>query len=317
MNRATLALLVAVLALGVTLLPLALGGGELGVTNFDDLTLSGDLVVGDDVTVTGDTTFAGTVTGAISNDLNAALMIIDADADTTLRAAVDDIVALTSGAATGYWNVLVGNLKIGNGTPGVSLNGEDAYIEGTLEVDGASQFDGAVVNASTTQLVGAVNLDGAVDLDGVITNAEDLEHIGVMTHLTTAFTYTAAAGGTVTLATIGAGEEWLVHNVYLEVTTNFDCTGDDCVAVLGDGNDTDGFCVLADAELQAADTEGTGWSAGWQCQVAATRGVYQDGTGGFMYDEAGPETIDVVLSAAGNDFSAGAATAHIFYTRLP
>lgn len=167
-------------------------------------------------------------------------------------------------------------------------------------------------------MTGALNIDGAVDLDGVITNAEDLEHIGVMTHVTTAFTYTAAAGGTVTLATIGAGEEWLVHNVYIEVTSNFNCTGDDCTLVIGDGNDADGFCVLADAELQAADTEGTGWSAGWQCQVAATRGVYQDGTGGFMYDEASTETIDAVISeASGTTLSGGAATAHIFYTRLP
>lgn len=185
------------------------------------------------------------------------------------------------------------DLKIGNGTPDTTLNGEDLYVEGTTE------------------------LDGDINIDGVITNAEDLEHIGVVTHLTTAFTYTAAAGGTVTLATIGAGEEWLVHNVYLEVTSNFNCTGDDCVMTIGDGNDADGFCVFADAELQAADTEGTGWSAGWQCQVAATRGVYQDGTGGFIYDEASTETIDAFMTAAGNDFSGGAATAHIFYTRLP
>lgn len=192
------------------------------------------------------------------------------------------------------------DLKIGNGTPGVTLNGEDAYIEGTLEVDGATQFDGGFT------------------LAGAITNAEDLEHIGVVTHVTTAFTYTAAAGGTVTLATIGAGEEWLVHNIYIEVTSNFNCTGDDCTMVIGDGNDPDGFCVLADAELQAADTEGTGWSAGWQCQVAATRGVYQDGTGGFMYDEASTETIDAVISeTSGTTLAAGAATAHIFYTRLP
>lgn len=198
------------------------------------------------------------------------------------------------------------DLKVGDGTPGVTLNGEDVYIEGTLEVDGASNLAGAITFGS-----------GGLTLGGVVTNAEDLEHIGLMTHLTTAFTYTASAGGTVTLATIGAGEEWLVHEVLLEVTTNFDATGDDAVLTIGDGNDPDGFCVLADAELQAADTEGTGWSAGWQCQVAATRGVYQDGTGGFMYDEGSTETIDAVISASGNDLSAGAATAHIWYTRLP
>lgn len=166
-------------------------------------------------------------------------------------------------------------------------------------------------------VTGALNIDGAIDLDGVITNAEDLEHIGVETHATTAFTYPAAAGGTVPLFTIGAGEEWLVRQVLIEVTTNFDATGDDAVMLIGDGNDNDGFCVLADAELQAAATEGTGWSAGWQCQAAATQGVYIDGRGAFMYDEASTETIDAFISASGNDLSAGAATAHIWYTRLP
>ncbi len=39
MNRATLAIIIAIAALGAALLPLALGGGELGVTNFDSLTL--------------------------------------------------------------------------------------------------------------------------------------------------------------------------------------------------------------------------------------------------------------------------------------
>lgn len=197
------------------------------------------------------------------------------------------------------------DLKVGNGTPSVTLNGEDAYVEGTFEVDGATRFDGAM------------DLNGAVDLDGVITNAEDLEHIGLPTWLTTAFTYTAAAGGTVTLATIGAGEAWIVHDVRVEVTSNFNATGDDATLVIGDGNDADGFCVLADAELQAADTEGTGWSAGWQCQVAATRGVFIDGTGGFVYDEASTETIDAVIDeTSGETLAGGAATVHILYTRI-
>ena len=38
-----------------------------------------------------------------------------------------------------------GDLTVGNGTPGVTQDGEDAYIEGTLEVDGAVQFDGNLV----------------------------------------------------------------------------------------------------------------------------------------------------------------------------
>lgn len=190
-----------------------------------------------------------------------------------------------------------------------------------IEISGADDFRFTantltVLSGSTLAVPSgaAADIDGTVDLDGVVTNADGLEHMMFPTYATASFTYTAAAGGTVQLFTIGASEEWIVHGLWLEVTTNFDAVGDDAVVHLGDSNDTDGFCVLSDTELQTADTEGTGWKAGWQCQVAATRGVYQDGTGGFIYD--GTETIDAVISAAGNDLSAGAATAHILYTRI-
>ncbi len=120
------------------------------------------------------------------------------------------------------------------------------------------------------------------------------------------------------VATIADGEIWLVHQVLVKVTTNFDCTGDDCVMTVGDGNDADGFIVLADAEMQAADTEGTGFAAGWQGQAAATQGVYQDGNwNGFVYAPSGAaETIDWALTASGNDFAAGAATIYVVYTRI-
>ena len=47
--------------------------------------------------------------------------------------------------AAGVFQISVGNLKVGNGTPTVSLNGEDTYLEGTLEVDGAVRFDNATL----------------------------------------------------------------------------------------------------------------------------------------------------------------------------
>lgn len=41
------------------------------------------------------------------------------------------------------------NLTVGDGTADVTQDGEDAYIEGTFEVDGASRFDGATTYNST------------------------------------------------------------------------------------------------------------------------------------------------------------------------
>lgn len=58
-------------------------------------------------------------------------------------------------AASSLMNVLTGNLKVGNGTPDVTLNGEDAYIEGTLEVDGSVRFDS---NPTISGSAGLINM---------------------------------------------------------------------------------------------------------------------------------------------------------------
>ena len=109
------------------------------------------------------------------------------------------------------------------------------------------------------------------------------------------------------VATIGDGEVWIVHDVFVNITNDFDCTGDDATLIVGDGNDADGFVVLADAELQAADTEATGFAAGWQGLIAATQGVYIDeaaGANSFIYAPSGAaETIDYLVSEASGDTS--------------
>lgn len=58
----------------------------------------------------------------------------------------DPIIRRFEGATLNIGDFLVytGDLVVGNGTPDVTQNGEDAYIEGTLEVDGAARFDGAL-----------------------------------------------------------------------------------------------------------------------------------------------------------------------------
>ena len=238
-------------------------------------------------------------------DANHSDSVLDADQDGTGSIAnfsdggTDEYTFDQSSATFVNQLNLTDDLKIGAATPDTTLNGGDANIAGTLEVDGASRFD------------------GALDINAALTGAANLEHFGIPTWLSTNITYGAAAGSTTAVATIGAGEVWIVHDIRVEVTTNFDATGDDATLVIGDGNDADGFCVLADAELQAADTEGTGWTAGWQCQAAATRGAYIDGLGGFVYDEASEETIDAIVGeASGTTLSAGAATVHVLYTRI-
>jgi len=79
-------------------------------------------------------------------------------------------LVLTTLAADGL-RVDVGNLWVGNGVPGVAtMDGEDAYVEGELEVDGAVQLDGAITATSTLGLGGAFTLENGLVLGNAVNN---------------------------------------------------------------------------------------------------------------------------------------------------
>jgi cytoskeletal protein CcmA (bactofilin family) len=226
----------------------------------------------------------------------AAAAAIHLDANDAVTTGID----IDVGSVTGL-TIDGGMVDIGGGTCGVADGDNDVCIAGVLEVDGE------------------LELDGTIDVDGVMTGQDDLEHVFFPTVASTAFTYTAAAGGTVVLWTVADGEVWLIHDIYCNITTNWDCTGDDVTVNIGDGNDTDGLCDLDDAELQAADTEVTGAPAGWQCFAGAdTIGAYIASGRGFIYTPSGAdETIDAVIDeTSGETITAGAATCYIVYTRI-
>lgn len=155
---------------------------------------------------------------------------------------------------------------------------------------------------------------------GLINWTYDEENIGLPSILAIPITYTASTGGTGAVLTMVTDTVVFVHAVFVNVTTDFDCTGDDATLIIGDGSDTDGFVILADAELQKADTEQTGSPAGWQGLVAATMGVYLDGavsSAPHIYAPAAVETVDWLVSeASGDTLTAGAATIYIVYTRI-
>lgn len=161
------------------------------------------------------------------------------------------------------------------------------------------------------------SVDGVVEIDSAtpLKVGVGTEHIGIPTVLSVPITYTAAAGGTGTVATVGAGEVWLVHEVWVKVTTNFDATGDDATLIVGDSNDTDGFLAVADAGLQAAYSAGTGWEAGYYGLKDGEQGAYVADGSLFIYD--GAETIDwAVDETDGETLAAGAATIYVRYTRI-
>ncbi len=139
-----------------------IGGSTAGAGNFTTLD------------ATGATTLT---TAALTNNLSLDDGVTDSPSITLQDATNETFVLLKLDAgfttattdATDGLNILVGNLKVGNGTPGNTLDGEDVYIEGGLEVDGATLLDGTLTATSTVSLTGATVLgDGATVHSGFV-----------------------------------------------------------------------------------------------------------------------------------------------------
>jgi hypothetical protein len=256
-----------------------------GVSNFNSITLSDDLVVGGTTTMTGATTQTGAVTFGSTVDVTGASTFTSGTFSTTL-------------GVTGASTFSSGTFSTTLGVTGASTFSSGTFST-TLGVTGVSTLTGGVVNVIGTENVGS--------LPTVVTTSVDIDN----------------DSSPATCATITDGEIWFVHYVYANVLDNFVCTGDDCTVDVGDGGDADGLLDLDDAELQTADTEGTGAPAGWQGFMSAdTRGAYFGGNGqGFIYAPSGAdETIDCAF--AGTDLASTTGdtsndiTFYVVYTRI-
>lgn len=95
-------------------------------------------------TLSGAKTFSANVTLDDGTGASPSFTFQDGTDETAVFSKVDaGYLTVTTVAGDGF-GVLVGNLTVGNGSPGQTLNGEDAYIEGLLEVDGAAYLDGGL-----------------------------------------------------------------------------------------------------------------------------------------------------------------------------
>ncbi len=124
---------------------------------------------------------------------------------------------LTTTASDGL-NVLVGNLAVGNGTPGETINGEDLYVEGISEFDGTANFDGvadfdggvtvgsSTVNTATLTAQGRMTISICGDATTVNNNAVYYGPSQVLTSSATAASVVcdSTAVGNVTEATADA-----------------------------------------------------------------------------------------------------------------
>jgi hypothetical protein len=300
-----------------------------GTTDLDDL----DIDLTSELEIDGALTdFGGCTAGVADGDNDVCIAaVLEVDGEIEADGAIDADSDLDVDGTTNLDDVdidLSASLNIDGHmvdigtctTPSAADGDNDLCVAAVLEVDGELEADGNIDADADLDVDGTSNLD-EVDIDGVTNLIVGTEHIGIPSIVSTAITYTAAAGGTGAVATIADGEIWFVWAVFVNVTTNFDVTGEDATLVIGDGLDPNGFVDLADAELQAADTEQTGSPAGWQGLVAATMGVYLDGavsSAPHIYAPSGsPETIDWLLDeTSGETYTAGAATIYVIYTRI-
>jgi DNA-binding transcriptional MerR regulator len=109
------------------------------------------------------------ITGAAASTwstTSGGLTINSTSANLALQTTTSGNITFTTAAASGLVNILTGNLKVGAGTPGLTLNGDDAYVTGTFEADGASQFDGIVTATAN------INANAGLDIDDVFVVAD-------------------------------------------------------------------------------------------------------------------------------------------------
>jgi hypothetical protein len=144
--------------------------------------------------VGGATSIEGNLTLDDGSGASPSLVFTDASDETaTFSKANSGNISITTLAADGF-QVLTGNLRVGNGSPGTaSMDGEDAYIEGELEVDGAVQLDGALTAASTIAVSGGATFANTVSLSENVTFTMAADEYLQLDASTTDMTQTAGA----------------------------------------------------------------------------------------------------------------------------
>ena len=193
-------------------------------------------------------------------------------------------------------------------------------VNGYVDLPSGVTWHQSLLTAGVIQRVYTeLEVAGELVVNGGISGALNVENFMLPSIATKSFTYTSSSGVSGNALVIPPGEKAFIHSVMVNVTTNFDCTGDDCRMVVGDAADADGYIVLADAELQAADTEGTGFPAGWQGLSAPTLGAYLDlnhNAFPVIGGSSGYTMTFVVDEASGTTMAGGAATIYVIYTRF-
>jgi hypothetical protein len=223
-------------------------GGQLDLDADNDTSITADTDDQIDIEIGGSDAYSMT---ASSFYLAANTLTLDADQDTTLEASFDDVITITLGAATGRVDLLTGNFAVGNGMPGTSLNGEDAYIEGGLEVDGTARLDGTVNAAADVDIGTFLNLSAQSTIS--LTEGSIITPTGAYQPLTTAAAGAACDTSTCVASGGETGDLLILHNINATGVITLDGTGGTVEC-------------KADVNLDAGDTISFIWNgSAWNC----------------------------------------------------
>lgn len=215
----------------------------------------------------------------------------------------------------------------------LSVTGASTFS--TIDVDGTA--DAIIVDADGDTTISADTDDqlnfelGAADelvisastmtlADMIVSQTVGTENVGAFPTVVSTSIDIDNDVSPVTCATIGAGEIWIVHAVYVNVLDNFVATGDNATFQVGDAGDANGLIDMVDAELQTGSAEITGGSVDWYGQGAGTIGAFTAAGAGHVYDEAAGETIDCAFAgtalASTTASTASDITVYVVYTRI-
>jgi len=130
--------------------------------------LDGDTDIGDDSSDSLTISASVDATLFMNDDSGATPAIIFQDGTdervTILKVDTSHLTVTTPDASTAL-QILTGNFRVGDGTPDTaSMDGEDAYVDGELEVDGAVRLDGAIDANSTMSISGTFTATGNADI---------------------------------------------------------------------------------------------------------------------------------------------------------
>jgi|GEM_PF-5264234 len=187
--------------------------------------------------------------------------IANTSADLALSTTTSGNITATPAAATGLFNVVTGNLRVGTGgTPGSTLDGEDAYIEGNMEVDGTLYAATLDSGTTITHSLDAAFDDGKI-IDGATSSANAMQVGDGSSDLlfyTASSVPTIATEGTTDLTIVPGGTD---TNITGDVTINANAysttpTGGLFVAVDPTAANSDGYVFLGRRSVETG-----GWMA--------------------------------------------------------